>query len=88
MKIALIFAAIISSAVASLVIYIYIALQHNPMEAYCMGGYKDDCKLNIPNIAGLWISWFVVSFVIQVICIVTAKYLFKWLLNKPLRRMR
>lgn len=83
MKIALICATIISSALASLIIYI--ALQHNPMEAYCTGGSADDCKLNIPNIAGLWISWFSVSLVIQVICIIILKYLFKWILNRPRR---
>lgn len=71
MKASLIISGVISFVVASVIIYI--AIDHNPMEAYCEN-ISDNCRLNLLNISGLWATWFVAVYLSQVLIIIIFKY--------------
>lgn len=71
MKLLILIVIIISSIISC--VTLYIGIQHNAMGEFCIDGIRSNCKLDIMYASGIWLSWFIVTLIAQVVVLIVIK---------------
>ena len=80
MKIPLLISALVSTLIGA--VALYVGLKHNAMGEFCRDDNLDICKIDYLYAFGIWVSWFIVSFVTLSVII----YLVRLIINKSTRK--